>query len=874
MNSRLILLAFLTTIVHSAQAQTGHADLLQNLTPRQLGPTVMGGRIADIAVYEKEPRIFYVATAAGGLFKTENAGLTFQCVFQNEGSISLGAVAVSQSDPNLVWVGTGEASNRNSVAWGDGAYKSTDGGKTWTHVGLEKTQQISKVVIDPKDPNTVYVAAVGPLWSAGEDRGVYKTTDAGKTFTKILYVDDKTGPIDLKMDPSNNRNLLCAMYQRLRKPYDFISGGPGSAMYRSTDGGAKWEKITKGMPPAPYGRMGFSFYRKNSKIVVATIEYKPQPDEKDRLRDGGQTKNYAGGTFRSEDGGQSWKRISYFNPRPFYFSIPNIDPNDDKRLYVPSDRISYSEDGGKTFKVMGRNVHPDDHAWWVDPADSNHIIIGNDGGVYQTRDKGATWEHENSLPIGQYYAVAVDMRKPYWVYGGLQDNGCWGFPTQTSNGGPAYWDALDAGGGDGFHVAVDPNEWWTVYTESQGGALSRFDMRMGNARGIVPAIDGETIRRNWSTPFIISPNNARTLYYGANRLFKTIDQGNHWKPISPDLSTNDKTKLEAGKLSVTPEATGAEMHCTIVTISESPRLQGLLYVGTDDGQVQVSKDDGGSWSNVTKNIPDLPASTWCSRVLASKWSDSRVYATFDGHRGGDFKPYVYVSEDYGKTWAKLNTGLSDFDCVYVIAEGMQNEDLLYLGSEMSLRMSFDKGKSWDRFRSGFPTMSVHDFLVHPRDLDLVIGTHGRSLWTLDVSGLEQLSAGRLAGDAYLCKPQEVLLMGNVQRRNWSGEGPFLAPNSQPGTRIMYYLKKVPKDIKLTVSDSSGNDSDDLTATSHVGLNVVPWNGRVIGRGSVPGEYRITLTVDGKTYTTSATVTGFANDGTTRSSGDDGDGDGK
>lgn len=814
----------------------------------------MGGRISDVAVYEKDSRIFYVASASGGLFKTQNKGTTFEPVFDKEGSISLGAVAVSAKDPNIVWVGTGEASSRNSVAWGDGVYKSTDGGKTWTNMGLKDTLQVGKIVIDPEDPNVVMVAAVGNVWGPSP-RGLYKTTDGGKTWKRTLYVDDSTGAIDLKMDPHNHNVLLCSMWQRLRKPYDFTSGGPGSGLYRSLDGGNSWHKVTTGLPTSRLGRIGVSYFRSNPKIVFATVEYKGDPKtEKSRPKDDGVVKDYAGGTFRSDDGGESWKRVSYLNPRPFYFSLPVVDPNDSKRLYVFADGINLSVDGGTTFKELNGSYHPDCHAVWVDPNNSNDLLVGNDGGLYWSHDKGTTWDHLNSMSLGQYYAVAVDMRKPYWIYGGLQDNSCWGIPTQTSRGGVAFYDSVGLGGGDGFHCQVDPTDWGIVYSESQGGGAVRVDLRTGQSRSVRPRPKNrdEKLRFNWSTPFILSPHNASTLYFGGNKLFKSINRGDSYTEISPDLSTNDPAKLHPGAGSVTPEDTGAETHCTIITISESPRRQGLLYVGTDDGLVWTSPDDGKTWTEIGHNIPNLPRATWCSRVVASKHVEGRAYATFDGHRGNDFRPYVYVTEDFGKTWKSLANGLPDYDSVYVIQEGEKNPDLLYLGSEMSLRVSLDRGQSWGRVHGGFPTVAVHDLLVHPRDLDLVIGTHGRSLWTLDVSGLEQLTTEELGTPATVFTPQNVLILGRTTGNAWAGDRVATSRNTQPGTRVQYWLKAKAKDVKLTIMTPDGKHTDELKATNEAGLNVVPWDGR-IDFARAPGDYRVVLTVDGKDYFATARV---------------------
>jgi photosystem II stability/assembly factor-like uncharacterized protein len=820
----------------------------------------MGGRITGLAVYEKKPSTFYVATASGGLFKTVNNGTTFAPVFEREGSISLGSVAISQVDPNLVWVGTGEATSRNSVAWGDGVYKSADGGKTWQNMGLKATLQIGKIVIDPKNPNVVYVGATGSLWGSSSDRGLYKTTDGGTTWTKILYVDDKTGVIDMAMDPGNPNTLLVAMWQRLRKPYDFASGGPGSGLYRTTNGGKTFTHITKGIPTyTNLGRIGLSFYRKNPRVVTALVEYHADPkQEKDKLpTDGGLTKTYAGGTFRSTDGGESWTKVNALDPRPFYFSLPVQDPSDENRLYVLSDALRYSDDAGKTFKVQRTEVHPDYHAYWVDPANSDHIIAGCDGGVYQSYDRALKWDHLNNMPIGQFYQVSADMRKPYWVYGGLQDNGCWGIPSQVRGQGIAFYHGVGLDGGDGFYTQVDPTDWTTVYTESQNGGLTRTDLSDGNNRGVRPPRSlVKEYRANWNTPYIISPHNAETLYFGANYLFKSVNRGDKWKAISPDLTTNDPSKLSPGKLSVTPENTGAERHCTLTTISESPLKQGLLWIGTDDGQIQVTKDDGTTWTNVTANLPGVPANTWVTHVVASKWEEGRAYATLDGHRTNDFKPYLFVTEDFGKTWTSLTSGLPDYDCVYVVREGEKNPDLLYLGSEMSLRISVDRGQNWLRFRTKFPTVAVHDLLVHPRDLDLIIATHGRSIWTLDVSGLEGLSQEKMKSDVVLSQPQEMVRIGDYSPQAWPGDRVYFAPNSQPSTRIQYYLRQKPTErVSLAVFDVAGTHHITLSATSAEGLNVVQWDGRFGENDAPPGDYRVTLTVGAKEYSTSVHITG-------------------
>jgi photosystem II stability/assembly factor-like uncharacterized protein len=853
----------------------------------------MSGRIQDLAVYEADPRIFFVASASGGLWKTENGGNTFTALFDRENTVSLGAASVAQSNPDVVYVGTGEASSRNSVAWGDGVYKSTDGGKTWANVGLKETHHISAILIHPKNPDIVYVGALGRLWGTNKERGVYKTTDGGKTWRLVLHVNEKTGVGDLQMDPKNPEVLLCAMWQRIRRPYDFTSGGPGSGLWKTRDGGKNWSKITRGLPgEGPLGRIGLSYMRSKPNIVIATVEFRPKtppapagttptaagtqpapqpatppateapatPPQAGQPRPGqrptpAMPRFNGGGVFRSTDGGDTWKQIANLNPRPFYFSRPKQDPVDENRFYVCAINVHLTQDMGKTFRTIDDRVHPDHHSIWIDPSNPNHILLGTDGGVYESRDRGENWRHFNNMPLGQFYAVTADMQRPYWVYGGLQDNGSWGMPSQGRKGGPGWWDNDEVGGGDGFYVQVDPTDPFVLYSESQGGAIGRLDRRTGARVSIRPrAPQGETYRFNWSSPFLLSPHNPRTLYFGGNKLFKSGNRGDTWAVISPDLTTNNPEKQKPGRNSVTPEDTGAERHCTITTLTESPIRPGVLYVGTDDGLVHGTRDDGKTWTNLTQNIPDLPANTWCSRVTASKHVEGRVYATFDGHRENDFRPYVFTSEDFGATWTKLHDSLPEGDCTYVIREGERNPNLLFLGSEMSLRVSMDRGKSWERFRTDFPTVAVHDLFVHPRDMDLIIGTHGRSIWTLDISALEQMTPQALEKDINLFDPQSVLRLGSIDGLSWSGDGVYRAVNSQPGTRIFYRLKSDAKeDPVITIENVRGDLKQEFKGAKAAGLNVLAWNGTLGGRSAPIGEYRVTLRVDGQTFVTSVRV---------------------
>lgn len=821
-----------------AGAASPTAQMLGVLPPRALGPTTMAGRISDLAVYEKEPRIFYVATASGGLWKTSNGGITIDPAFFKERTAALGSAAVDQDDPNHVWVGTGEQNNRNSTSWGDGVYRSTDGGKTWSHMGLKETRHIGEIVLHPKNKDTVYVAAMGNLWGPSKERGVYKTTDGGKTWQLILKTaNDLTGVVELVMDPKNPDTLLAASYERRRWAYKWQSGGEGTAIYKTTNGGKSWKMITKGIPAGPKGRIGMSYFRRDPRIVVACIEHEKES-----------------GIYRSTDGGDSWTRVNNLNPRPFYFSKIRQDPNDEDRIYMPGVNFHYSVNKGQTFRVLPMNIHVDHHALWINPSDSSHMINGNDGGIGQTRDRGESWEMVNSMDIGQFYAIAVDMRKPYYVYGGLQDNGSWGGPTQQPiNGAVKYTDWYQVGGGDGFHVQVEPGDWRVVYSMSQGGALSRLNQQTGQRAFIRPRPpQGETYRFNWSSPLIISPHNDATIYFGGNRLFKSVNRGDAWKVISPDLSTNNESKIISRTNpsgGVTKEDTGAERHCTIITISESPRQQGVVWVGTDDGLVWVTKDDGTTWTNVTANVPGLPSGTWVSRVSASAHVDGRAYATFDGHRNDDYKPYVFTTEDFGATWTPIFAGLGENDSCYVIKEGLRNPDLLIVGTELGMYISMDRGATFAKYISGtFGTVRTDDVVIHPREFDLVVGTHGRSLWIVPINALEQLTAENRAKDVFLAKPATAYGLGFGQGGWFGGDRDFASANTQPSGRIEYWLKAATTEkVSVQILNADGTVVATLDGTGNQGLNSVTWRPR--GRLAT-SDYGVLLKVGDKEFRSS------------------------
>jgi photosystem II stability/assembly factor-like uncharacterized protein len=840
-----VLVALAVSCAALAQTTAGLDQFLGVIQPRELGPTIMGGRINELAIYEKDPRIFYIATASGGLWKTENGGLTMRPVFFKESSVALGTVAVSQSDPNVVWVGTGEKDSRNSTSWGDGVYMSTDGGTTWKHMGMRDSRHISKIILHPTKPNTVYVAALGHLWGENEERGVYMSEDGGATWKRTLYEGPRSGIISMEMDPKNPNNMLAASWERMRWAYKWASGGPNSFLYRSTDGGKTWSKSMKGIPEGDTGRMGFDYFRQDPKVVVAIVEK--------AMTGQGNNATGGGGVYRSTDGGQSWTKVNNLNPRPFYFSQIRQDPVDESRIYVTAVQSYVSNDKGANFQQVRESVHVDHHAWWVNPKDNNHIIHGSDGGVAESRDGGRSWEHLNYLRLGQFYAISADMRKPYWVAGGLQDNGSWIGPSQSRRGAVSMHEWFGIGGGDGFYTQQDPENWEIIYSESQGGAMSRINIRSGERASIRPrqASDGSRLRFNWSTPFMLSPHNNKTLYAGAQFLFKSVDQGNNWEAISGDLTTNDPEKQNP-RAGVTPEDTGAERHCTITAISESARRAGLLWVGTDDGKVHLTRDGGKTWKDCTGKFPDLPPFTWVSKVRASNHVEGRAYVTFDGHRNNDYKPYVYVTEDFGDTWTSINSNLPTEGSTYVITEGLRNPDLLFVGTEFGLFVSNTRGISWTKYATGdWPTVRVDDLLIHPRELDLIVGTHGRSIWIIPVFALEQLTSTAMDADAFLARPQDVYLLGYRESAGSNGEALWASPNSQPGTLLTYHLKaETTEDVRLIVQSADGAEVANIVGRKTAGLSSYPWrpNQRV-----APGNYTVILRVGTKEYKTSVTV---------------------
>jgi len=860
-----VLAALVCAFAAEARAQspteTSIETAISHLEYRGIGPALMGGRIADIDAVESSPQVFYVGAATGGLWKTENHGTSWTPLFDDEPTGSIGDVTIFQANPNLIWVGTGEPQNRQSSPWGNGVYKSTDAGNTWTHMGLVGTKHIGRIVIHPRDPDIVYVAAVGDLWGPSEERGVYRSKDGGETWQKVLYIDEHTGAIDLAMDPGDPNTLFAAMYQRQRTAWGFNGGGPGSGLYRTVDGGDTWIELTEGLPEGDKGRIGVDVYRRDGNIVYAVIEADARKPSAGFGGFGGGGGPRKGGTFRSLDRGTTWEKMSDTDPRPMYFSQIRIDPNDPDRVYVLSSPLMVSDDAGKTFRSDGATqVHVDHHALWIDPNDSAHLILGSDGGVSASWDGTAHWRMFDNLPLGQFYAIGFDMRDPYYVCGGLQDNDPWCGPSNTrSFHGIRNQDWYETAYGDGFSTIVDPTDSTIVFSESQGGSMNRYDLTTGEKTPMRPIpgprANGDTTkayRFNWNAPLQLSPHDPATVYLGANYLLRSRDRGMTWEEVgSVDLTKQiDRDTLSimgvAGsepKMSIND---GTSTYGNLTTLAESPLTPGLIYVGTDDGNLQVTRDDGETWENVADRVPGLPPRTWVSRVEPSAHVEGRVYATFDGHRNGDYAPYAYVSEDYGQSWKPIVDGLPDGWSVNVIVEHPRTPELLFLGNEVGVYVSVDRGGHWTRLKNNLPTVPVDDILIHPRENDLIVGTHGRSLFILaDVTPLESLAQGMLAEAGRLFPSRSIMW---AQRGDWPFHGAtYSAPNPPRGARIRYYLRDAQEgdddeadDFALTITDADGKPVRTLEAEGSPGIHEVIWDWRldppyeVERRGGGPG----------------------------------------
>ncbi len=816
----LVAAAFVPCSALAQQSALLTPQLVQELRFREIGPAVTGGRIHDVEAVPGDPSTIYVATASGGLWKTTNNGTTWASIFDDQPVSTFGDIAIAPSNPEILWVGTGEQNNRQSTSWGNGVYRSTDGGKTWAHLGLAETRHIGRVVVHPTNPDIAYVAALGNLWKPNPERGVFQTTDGGRAWTKVLYVDTLTGAVDLVMDPRDPNTLYAATYQRLRRAWGFNGGGPGSAIHKSTDGGRTWRRLANGLPSGDVGRIGLAIAPSNPRVVMATIEHRG-----------------AGGTYRSTDGGETWRRVNPLNPRPMYYSQIRIDPREENRVYVLGTQSYVSEDGGTTFRELPTaptydvGVHADHHALWIDPNNTKHFFLAGDGGLYQTWDRGATYDKINNFAIGQFYDIGLDMREPYFVYGGLQDNHSWVGPSATR-----HWEGIlnddwrEIGFGDGMYHQPDPTSHRYVYSNSSDGGFTRVDAETGDILDIVPAPPkGEPdYRWDWDTPTLVSRHDPRVVYLGGNRLFISHDRGLSWER-TVDLSrqiNRDTLRLMGvrGSEPMLSKNDGESSFGEITTIAESPLDANVLWVGTDDGNVQVSRDGGRTWTEVSRNVRGVPSGTYVSRVAASRAGPGVAYATFDAHHDEDFAPYVMRTEDFGRTWTSRSAGLPS-GSVNVIAEHHANASLLFLGTEHALWVSNDAGGTWARFMPNLPTTLYDDIEIHPRDNDLVLGTHGRSIWILDdLAPLVEWSATVAAAPAHLFSIRPATIFQYWKDTSYRGQGAYAGQNPPFGAILDYYLSQPAQEATVTIADASGVVVRRLTVPGSPGImHRVAWD---------------------------------------------------
>jgi photosystem II stability/assembly factor-like uncharacterized protein len=790
------------------------SDFAGDLRARHIGPALMSGRISDIEGHPTNSQVVWVGTAGGGVWKSGDGGLSFIPVFDDYCQ-SIGAVTIDPVDPdNSVWVGTGEVWTRNSVSIGDGIYKTSDGGKSWKNMGLEKTDRISSIKVNPTNPSIVYAGALGSLWGDSPHRGVYKTVDGGKSWEKILFVNETTGCSELIMDPQNPDILYAAFWEFRRTAYSFSSGGASSALFKSTDGGKTWAKIHNGFPTGKLGRIAVSAAPSNSKILYAVIEA-----ENDKQK----------GLYRSDDAGANWKFLNGdfgLVVRPFYFSRISIDPKNPDILVKAGLFGSISRDGGKTFGSLG-SMHADIHDIWFDPNDSQKMFVGTDGGVYRSMNAGSTLQIVECLPVSQFYHVSLDNREPYYVYGGLQDNNSW-FGPSSSPGGVEARDWELVGQGDGFRVYPHPSKPHIVYSEMQGAeTVWRYDTETRQIKVIKPfAAEGDPkLRFNWNAAITTSLYQSDRLYIGSQFLHMSNDMGNTWKIISPDLTTNDKTKqnqADSGGLSA--DNSGAENHCTIFTIAESPKNEKVIWVGTDDGQVQLTTDGGKNWTNLTANIAGLPLNTWCYHIEPGNFSEGTAYAIFDGHTRNDYNPYIFKTTDFGKTWKGIATPeIKTF--VRSFQEDLTNPELLFAGSEMGLYISLNGGKNWSRFTNKMPAVAVHHIEMHPKTHDLVMATHGRGIIILDNADLlSEINSNLLDKQVHFFKSEPTIMSEKTSFGGTSTEHQFVGENPSTNAQIIYFLPKRHTFGKMSMEllDSKGNYITKLEPGKQKGINIVEW----------------------------------------------------
>lgn len=875
-----------------AQSAPLQSTDLAGLHLRNIGPATMSGRVVDMDVVESDPYVMYVASATGGVWRTRDNGVTWAAVFEREAVHSVGDIAVFQPDPAILWVGTGERANRQSVGWGDGVYKSTDAGKTWTNVGLRTSKHIGRILLHPTDRNVAYVAAQGSVWGPGGERGLYKTTDGGKSWSRVLHVDEDTGVTDVAIDWNEPRTLYAASYQRRRSAFGFNGGGPGSALWKTVDGGATWTKLTgRGLPDGEYGRIGLALFRKDPRILYVSIEQ--------GLRYNASTAyiQRKAGLYRSNDGGQTWRFMSDWNPRPMYASQPAIDPQDDRRIYMMNE-YSFSDDAGETFTSPRHTTHGDDRFIWVNPKDSRHVIKLDDGGIGISYDRGLTFLYVQSLPLSQYYRVALDNAQPYNIYGGLQDNGCWVGPSASWTSAGIlneHWSRLC--GGDGFAVVPDPNDPRVVYSTSQFLGLVRNDTTSWQLQSIRPGDPTGHIagRRNWATwgknvpeqvlgnamhpanwdaPIMVSPHDSATLYVGAKHLWRSRDRGARWDDLGDMTTGVDRSTLplmgrrpDESTLSLDD---GVPYYPGVTALAESPRRKGVIYVGTDDGRLRVSTDEGATFEDVQTRLPQLPSGSWVAGIEASRHADGTAYVAVDNHRSNDFGNYAFKTVDFGKTWTSIVGDLPHERVVRTIREDTRNPDLLYLGAELGLWISPNGGKQWVELKNEMPTLPFNDLAIHPRDNDLVLATHGRGIWILDqLTALQGLTPEVMTSEGHLfpIDPADQIRYTNL--KSHAGDMVFRGENPPNGAVIDVWLSAPTARVELRVHDAKNEVVQSLPLPQpRRGVNRVVWNLRhadlpIRGGGGddegegpssnsipgpyvMPGVYTVRLTVNGRT----------------------------
>ena len=864
-------------------AQTVSQAAIDALRWRNIGPANMSGRITDVEGIPSPSKTFFVAAAAGGVWKTTNNGVTFRPVFDNYGVAAMGDIAIAPSDTNVLYLGTGEPNGRNSVSPGGGVFKSTDGGLTWAFSGLKETQHIGRIIVHPTNPNVAWVAAVGALWTANRERGLYKTTDGGKTWVNKKYINDSTGFIDVDIHPRDPNVLFAASYQRIRGPYFMYSGGKGSALWKSTDGGETWTEVTGGgFPETMKGRIEVDISRSNPDIMYAMVEADTMPNPRPAAGSRAQTR--PSGLYRSADGGRTWEKRADDNVRPFYYSQVRVHPTNPDRVWFSSTPVKVSNEGGRNAMNATVGLHVDHHAHWIDPVDPQRHIVGNDGGIGISNDNGGNYIFPNTFVLAQPYNVSVDMAVPYRVCGGLQDNGSWCGPSRRRQG-PitnAMWFTFN--GGDGFVTQQDQTDPNIIYGTSQGGNMGRYIVSEGRRTGLqkpnyrpqymawedsIMVIRGDTtrpetpamrraiadlrakqkkdstdlqLRWNWNTPFHLSPHNQSVFYAAANRVMKSVKRGDEMYPISPDLTYGDTTKIRISTRTtggITIDATGAETFGTIVSLNESTIRPGYLYAGTDDGRLWMTANDGGSWEELTARVTGVPAGTYVSRIEPSQFDLNTFYVSYDNHRRGDFTPYLFVTNDGGRSFRSLAGGLprGGPDFVHVVREDPKNQDLLYVGTDVGAYISGDRGATWQKFMTGLPNVPVHDLKIHPRDAELIAATHGRGFWIVDVAPLQQLTRTVAAMPAYLFAPRTAFQWGEAPIEGGStGHQIFQSPSPQYGADIWYRLTKAGGATRIVVQDAKGDTLQTLTGLGSAGFHRVSWNfnGRPPVRAALTG----------------------------------------